>query len=250
MRWRGGVTMDLFVIALGCFGAAIVNAALATGGIYVMLAATSAVLPLGIAVPLQPVLAFPSLVARIFLFRRDIEWPIVWMFLPAACIASVLGARVFIALDEAVIAILLGCIMLGLIWLIPSRFGAGGGHRRFIAVGGLHGFFGTIFGVGVFLQPAVLQTKLTRVQITGTLALCLLGLDLAKTASYVGIGFKYVDYLPHILTALLSGMAGTVVGKYFGDKVPEARFRKIFKWLITLIALRLLGKGIWLLMRG
>ena len=66
----------------------------------------------------------------------------------------------------------------------------------------------------------------------------------AMSASYQGIK-KAIDVGRDI-----SGMAGTVVGKYFGDKVPEARFRQIFKWLITLIALRLLGKGIWLLMRG
>jgi hypothetical protein len=46
------VEVQLVVIALGCFLASIVNAALATGGIYITLAATTAVLPVGVAIPL------------------------------------------------------------------------------------------------------------------------------------------------------------------------------------------------------
>ena len=45
--------LTLIVIILGGFCASFINAAFATGGIYIMLAATSSVLPLTVAVPLQ-----------------------------------------------------------------------------------------------------------------------------------------------------------------------------------------------------
>ena len=240
---------ELVVIALGCFLASIVNAALATGGIYIMLAATTAVLPVSVAIPMQTVLALPSLIGRIYMCRRDINWPIAKMFLPMAVPGSLIGAGVFVALDEGIIAIALGLILLALIWLVPKGI-AFGNPRRFLLVGGLHGFFGTVFGVGLFLQPAILRTEMTRMQITGTLAVCLLGLDIVKSASYVSFGFNYLDYLPHIGVAFVASFAGTVLGGHIATLIPEARFRSLFKWLITLVAIRLVLKGASILAAG
>ena len=95
------------------------------------------------------------------------------MFTPAAAIGVFIGARVFVGLDEDVISLVLGGLLLGLIWLVPEgvKLKSPG---RFRLVGLLHGFFGTVFGVGLFLQPAVLRTELSRLQITATLAACLM----------------------------------------------------------------------------
>ena len=234
--------VQLVVIALGCFLASIVNAALATGGIYITLAATTAVLPVGVAIPLQTVLALPSLLGRIYLCWRGINWQIARMFLPMAAVGSMIGAGVFVALDEGIIALSLGLLLLALIWLVPQGIKLGD-PRRFLMVGGLHGFFGTIFGVGLFLQPAVLRTEMTRLQITGTLAVCLLGLDAMKAVGYVSFGFSYAEYWPHILAGAIAGVAGTLMGRRLGDKIPEQRFRMVFRLLVTLAGLRLLAKG-------
>lgn len=241
--------VQLVVIALGCFLASIVNAALATGGIYITLAATTAVLPVGVAIPLQTVLALPSLLGRIYLCWHGINWQIVRMFLPMAAAGSMIGAGVFVALDEGIIALSLGILLLALIWLVPQGIKLGD-PRRFLMVGGLHGFFGTIFGVGLFLQPAVLRTEMTRLQITGTLAVCLLGLDIVKSAGYVGFGFDYAHYLPHIGVAIVASLAGTWVGGRIGTRIPEDKFRLVFKWLITIVGLRLVTKGAGLLFAG
>ena len=241
--------VQLVVIALGCFLASIVNAALATGGIYITLAATTAVLPVGVAIPLQTVLALPSLFGRIYLCWRGINWQIVRMFLPMAAAGSMIGAGVFVALDEGIIALSLGILLLALIWLVPQGIKLGD-TRRFLIVGGVHGFCGTIFGVGLFLQPAVLLTEMTRLQITGTLAVCLLGLDIVKSAGYASYGFDYLHYLPHIGVALVASLAGTWVGGRIGTRIPENKFRLVFKWLITIVGLRLVVKGTGLLFIG
>jgi len=235
--------VEVLVISVGCFVAALVNAAVATGGVYIMLAASSAVLPLAAAIPMQAALAAPSLVARIVSFWRDINWPIFLMFTPAAAVGVVVGAQIFVSLDEGVIALLLGALLLALVWLVPKGV-ALNLPRQFIYVGGLHGCFGTIFGVGLFLQPAILRTGLTRQQITGTLAICLLGLEVMKATGYVSFGFSYADYWPHILAGAVAGIIGTLIGKRLGDSLPEQRFRMVFRVLVTLAGLRLIAKGV------
>ena len=235
--------VEILVISVGCFAAALVNAAVATGGVYIMLAASSTVLPLAAAIPMQSALAAPSLITRIVTFWRDINWPIFLMFAPTAAVGVVVGAQIFVSLDEGVIALLLGALLLALVWLVPGG-AALNLPRRFLYVGGLHGCFGTIFGVGLFLQPAILRTGLNRQQITGTLSVCLLCLEAMKATGYVSFGFSYADYWPHVLAGAIAGIAGTLIGKRLGDRIPERHFRMVFRMLVTLAALRLIAKGV------
>jgi uncharacterized membrane protein YfcA len=235
--------LEILVIACGCFAASAVNAAFATGGVHITLAASSAVLPLSAAIPLQAVLNAPSLLARIYSFRRQIHWPVFVMFAPAATLGAIAGARVFVSLDEGVIALCLGSLLLALIWLVPDgiRLKA---PDRFRLVGVLHGFFSTIFGVGLFLQPAILRTELGRLQITATLAACLMALELVKGGGYIVFGFNYVEYWPHVVAAATASIVGNIAGQRLGGFVSEDRFRLVFKLLVTLVGLRLALKGI------
>ena len=235
--------VEVLVISVGCFVAALVNAAVATGGVYIMLAASSAVLPLAAAIPMQSALGAPSLAARIVSFWQDINWPIFLMFAPAAAVGVLVGAQIFVSLDEGVIALLLGALLLALVWLVPQGV-ALNLPRQFLYVGGLHGCFGTIFGVGLFLQPAILRTGLNRQQITGTLAVCLLGLEAMKATGYVSFGFSYADYWPHILAGAIAGITGALIGKRLGDRIPERQFRLVFRIIVTLAGLRLMAKGV------
>lgn len=237
---------DVLVIAFGCFAASAVNAAFATGGVHLTLAASSAVLPLAAAIPLQVALNATSLIARIITCWRHIHWPVFVMFVPTATIGAIIGARVFISLDEGVISLLLGGILLALIWIVPQGIELKL-PGKFAFVGGIHGFFSTIFGVGMFLQPAVLRTDLARLQITGTLAACIMALEVVKAGGYAGFGFDYAAYLPHVLAGSVASLFGNAAGHRLGASVSESRFRLVFKLIVTLVGVRLVVKGALLL---
>ena len=236
----------LVVITIGSFIASFVNAAFATGGVYILLASSSSVLPLTAAVPLLSAFALSSLIARIGFFWKHIVWSIVVAFVLGALIGVSLGIRVFFKLDEASISLLLGGVLLILIWTPTLKLKVPLKHPFFL-VGGIHSFVGTIFGIGAFLQPAILRTNLVKVQITGTLAACLATMDLMKISGYVSFGFRYEDYIPHIVLATVAGFFGTWVGKRVTHHVSESTFRLVFRWLITLVALRMLYRG-WVLL--
>ena len=116
--------------------------------------------------------------------------------------------------------------------------------HRFLYIGGLHGAFGTLFGVGLFLQPAILRTSLNRFQITGTLAICLLVLEGMKATGYVTLGFDYGAYWLHIVAGAVASVAGNLAGYRLAGRISEKHFRAAFKIMVTLAGLRLLGKGI------
>ena len=321
--------LELLVVTAGGLLAAFINAAFATGGIYLILASSSFVFPLSVAIPLQSAFAFASLAARIAYFRQYIYWPIVGLFVIGSVFGVAIGSTVFVALPEATIALLLGLFLLVLIWMPSVRQDTGsldkGLHHAgthiagtpgaaskssafsnvqstgtttqsataqsssaqnateqsssaqgassqstttrgvvtesditkskaakhqtpltwiFLPVGVAHSFLSTVFGVGTLLQPTILRTTLTKLQITGTLAACLLCMDVFKLTGYIAHGFDYRDYWPHIVCATIAGFIGTVVGKRVTHRVSEQTFRLVFKWLITLVALRLVYRGI------
>ena len=235
--------MSLLVITGGAFLASVVNAAFATGGVYILLASSSAVLPLSAAIPLQSAFAFSSLAARIWFFWSHIRWPFVAVVMAGGSIGVLVGVRIFVTLPETFIALSLGIVLLALIW-VPAFPWKPKIKHPFFFVGLGHGFLATIFGVGALLQPAILRTEFLKLQITGTLAACLVLLDIVKIASYTQFGFNYLDYVPHIICATLAGFLGTWVGKRMGHFVSETQFRIIFKILITLVALRLIYRGL------
>ncbi|MBX2825253.1 MAG: sulfite exporter TauE/SafE family protein [Gammaproteobacteria bacterium] len=234
---------QVIVLTLGSFIASFVNGAFATGGVYLLLAASAAVFPLTVVVPLQSILAFSSLIARVALFWQHIVWAIVIPCTAGALIGVAIGSRIFVSLSEHVIALLLGLVLLVVIWFPKTEWRLPMKHPFFL-IGGVHAFIATLFGVGGLLQPSILRTSLLKMQITGTLASCLLIMDVFKLYGYFYYGFNYLDYLPHILAATIAGIIGTWCGKRITHRISEQLFRTVFKTIITLVALRFLYRGL------
>ena len=110
------IDFSIIIITLGGFLAAFINAAFATGGVYVLLASGSAVFPMTIAIPLMPLFAFSSLVARIFFFWKDIAWRLVIPVFIGSSVGVYLGVNTFIIIPEALLSLIIGCLLLLLIW--------------------------------------------------------------------------------------------------------------------------------------
>ena len=65
-----------------------------------------------------------------------------------------------------------------------------------------------------------------------------------KAAVFGFIGFYYPPWLVLIAAMIGSGFIGTVLGRRALGRIPEQTFRKAFKLVLTLLALRLLGTAV------
>jgi uncharacterized membrane protein YfcA len=238
------IDITFVVIVFGCFIAAIVNAAFATGGVYIMLMASSSVLPVSHAIPLQTAFGFGSLSGRIFYFWRYINWRIFYTFVLGSLVGVLMGTRAFVSFPEELLSALLGVVLLIIIWA-PSIKSIPSLKNPFLLVGVLHSFLGALFGVGGILQPIILRTQLRKFEITGTLAACMLTLDLFKAIAYLSIGFNYLVYTPHIIGAIVSGFIGTWIGRRMTHHVSEDVFRRVFRLLVSIVAIRFIFKGLF-----
>jgi uncharacterized membrane protein YfcA len=230
---------SLVIVGVGCFLAGFVNAAFATGGVFVVMATLTLVFPPSVAIPLMGPTSAGSLVGRIVLFWRDIDWRIALMFVLGSAIGVAVGVSVFFALPESGLRLGLGVLLLLLIWVPPSLW-LGKRQVPFFGVGAVHTFLGTTLGLGGLLQAVLINAPITRATLTGTLALCMFSADLMKVVGFGSLGFDFRPYVPHIIIATVVGFAGAWTGKRASRWVSDRAFRLVFKALVTVVALRLI----------
>lgn len=229
----------LYVIVIGSFVAAFTNAAFANGGAMVILAVTSTVLPVSAIVPLHSALLMGSTASRAVIFREHVDWRIAGPFLVGSVVAVAIAARIYVELPDTAIAAAIGLVMLVAIWLpaVPWRPRV---RHPWLIVGFIHSFFSTLFAYGALLHAVILHTALARRQVVGTMAVSLTGMGVFKISGYALNGFDYRPYLAVIILSFLVALAGTWVGKLLIDRISEMVFRRVFRLLVTLTALRLI----------
>lgn len=233
---------DFWLLVLTSFVASAISGAFAIGGGFLMLAVVAAVLPVAAVVPLHSVLMLGTAIGRSVYFRPFVRWEIVRPFVLGCLIGAPLGARIYLSLPEVVIALVLGLFMLGAVWMPPVPWRIPLQHP-FFAVGIVHSCLSAMFSFGGIMQPLMMRTGLDKMQIIATLAVALLFMNLAKIAGYVAFGFDFAPYLLLIGAALLAGVAGARVGKHVAERVSEARFRLVFRIMMTALALQLLYRA-------
>ena len=227
-----------YVIVLGSFLAALVNAAFANGGAMVILAITSTVLPVSAIVPMHSTLLLGSTTSRAIVFREYIDWRIAGPFLVGSVVAVAIAARIYVELPDRVIAFAIGLVMLVAIWL-PAVSWRPKLKHPWVIVGFIHSFLSTLFAYGALLHAIILHTGLRRRQVVGTMAMGLTGMGVFKIAGYAFNGFDYRPYLLVIAMSVFVAIIGTWVGKLVIDRISEKVFRLVFRVFVTVTALRL-----------
>lgn len=239
MAGLGEIDHTLYVIVLGSFLAAVCNAVFSNGGAMIILAITSTVLPVAAIVPIHSTLLIGSTASRAIVFRHHIDWRIAGPFLVGSIIAVAIAARIYVELPETMIAAAIGVVMLIAIWL-PGISWRPRIQHPWAIVGFIHSFLSTLFAYGALLHAVILHTGLGRRQVVGTMAACLTGMSVFKITGYAHHGFDYSPYILIIAFSIAAAFVGTWIGKLFIERISETLFRKVFRLLVTVMALRML----------
>jgi len=233
----------LIIIVVGSFLASVANAAFSAGGALIILAITSTVLPIQAIVPIHSTLLIGSTATRVLFFWEHIDWKIAGPFLVGSLFGAAIGARVYVELPEALVAVAISLLMLIALWL-PGVSWRPRVRHPWVIVGFIHTLISTMFAYGALLHSVILHTDLKRQQVVGTMAGGLTGMGVFKIAGYIMVGFDYKPYLVTIIAAVAVSFLGTALGKQLGNLLSEDKFRLIYRVLITITALRLLYVGL------
>ena len=158
---------------------------------------------------------------------------------------GLLGLSLARALPPTGARCLIGAFVLVATWapqllLIGTHPENSDSHRRFWVLGAVVGFMNvTVGATGPMIAPFFLSIGLDRRALIGTKAACQALGHLAKLAVFGVVGFAFAEHAGTLALLSVLVIIGTWLGSRLLEFVSEVWFVRLYRTVLTLIALRL-----------
>ena len=238
--------LDVGVLFAAAFATSILSAIVGMAGGITLLAVMLLYLDPLVAIPLHGVVQLVSNGSRAWIQRRHVDTGIAWRYgvllLPMGFAGLLLAQR----LPPDVARFAIGAFVLLATWapgwlMLGTHPEAIDENRRFFVMGGVVGFLNvTVGATGPLIAPFFLNLGLTRQALVGTKAACQLLGHLAKFVIFGVVGFAYLAWIGPLALLSVAVVAGTWIGSRLLERVSEQLFVRLYKTILTLIALRLI----------
>ena len=218
-----------------------VTAAAGIGGGIVLLAIMAALVPAAAIIPVHGAVQIGSNGGRVAIMLGHVEWRVLLPFMIGAGIGASLGGLSAVQLPAAALKAGLGCFILWTVWRPASNTA---GRFTVLATGVFSSFLTMFFGAtGTFISAMVKTLKLGRMEHVATHSACMVIQHIIKVFVFGLLGFSFAPYLGLITAMVISGFAGTILGKRFLLKSSDVIFHRVLAVILTILAIRLLYDG-------
>jgi len=232
--------MNDAILILISFFSSMLTATVGLGGGLMLLAAMPGLVPTSALIPLHAVAQVGSNASRALFVPREIDRRIVSLYAAGAALGALAGAPLVSRLPTEYVPLLLGLFVLLMTWLPPGRraLRIPGGWAALGAVQTALSMF--LGATGPLSAPLLLQAGLSKDGLVATHAAMMTVKHGLKVLAFALLGFS----LRHYAGLALGLIAGVTLGSWAGTKlrsrIPEERFRKLLRWVLTLLALRMI----------
>lgn len=236
---------ELAVLGVAALLTSVLSAVVGMAGGIVLLAVMLLFLPPLVAIPLHGVIQLVSNGSRAWLQRSHVHGDILVRYalplLPMAFAGLALARR----LPPDALRLLIGVFVLVATWapgalLLGAHPERSDRSRRFLALGAAAGVLNvTVGAIGPLNAPFFLNLGLTRQALIGTKAACQSAGHAAKILVFGVAGFAFAEWAPLLVLLAACVVAGTWLGTQLLDRVSELWFTRLYKAVLTGIALRL-----------
>ena len=247
------VTLDTTTLAILCvtaFFTAILSAVVGMAGGMTLLSVMLLFLPPLAAIPLHGAIQLASNFSRSLIQRENARYDLLWRYGLPLLPMGALGLLVAKQLPERALEAAIGAFVLLATWrpgwlALGSHAGAST-NARFTVLGFAAGFLNvTIGATGPLVAPFFLNLGLTRQAVIGTQAgVQALG-HVVKIVLYAGFGFAFREYAALLIAGSACAIAGTWVGSRLLEHISETWFTRLYKSVLTVLALQLALGAAW-----
>ena len=241
-QWFAGLSLLPLLILLGCsFLGSLLSAAAGVGGGSFLLAVMASVLPPAALIPVHGFVQLGSNTSRAWLTRRHTGWRKVGWFAAGGLLAALISSLLLVRLQPGLIPLLVGLFILWLSWGRMPQIGLGRQPAGLFTGGLLTTLLTMLVGAtGPLVSAWLGRSGTDRWQYTANFSSCMTVQHSLKIMTFVLAGFAFSRWLPLISLMILSGYLGTRSGLKLMGKMPEVWFRQIFRWVLTVLALKLI----------
>ena len=247
--------MEFAILLIASFLTSSISAVLGMGGGIILLGIMSIIIPGGYMVTaLHGVIQLISNSTRTFVFRKHIKKNIINKFTIGALIGVLISILIILFItqhynvnsaDEIKVDFLKPIIGIFILWhlFLKKRIKKQNRKKKSFIYVGLIGGISSIFigAIGPLIAPFFLKSELTKENIIANKAACQTITHLTKFPLFIYFfNVNYINELNTLFPLILAVYIGTNFGKKILHSIPEELFKKIFKFTLLIIALRLI----------
>lgn len=244
MDWLDALSPLPATVNLGLIGLSMLtsglSAAAGIGGGTLLIATMAQVMPAAALIPVHGMVQLGSNLGRASMTWRHIDWSRIIAFAPGALIGALFAAWLLIRLPAGILELTIAAFVLLMCWgpSLPSR---SLGRTGTLVAGAITTLLSSLVGasgplVAVFLKQ-VSSERLVRV---ATFSTAMSLQHLSKAFVFGMAGFVFREWLGLMALMIAAGVIGTWLGLRLLKRLTDTRFDVLLKWVLTLLALRLL----------
>lgn len=199
-----------------------------------------------VAIPVHGVVQLVSNGSRTFIQRKHVEWWIIFRYAAPLIPMGFVGIAIATSLPPAGLKVTIGVFVLLATWargilLAGSHPENAPPKLRFFILGTVVGALNTTIGAtGPLIAPFFLNLGLERKGVIGTKAACQMAGHTVKIGIYGFAGFAFAPFVLPLLVLSAVTVIGTWIGSKILGHVSEIWFVRLYKGVLTAIALRLI----------
>jgi uncharacterized membrane protein YfcA len=232
---------SLIILIITSVLTSIISGMTGMAGGTILLAIIASIVETAYVVPLHATVQLVSNSTRSLLFFKHIKWKIIIFFLIGILPGALIGIYLFKLLDKDLIKLLMGIFIIVVIYLPKSKKESNSSFSSFLPVGFISGLIGIFFGaIGPFIAPFFMRKDVIKEELVATKAACQSISHIIKIGLFGFIGINILSYWHVLLYLCLAVIIGTIVGKKLLTKMSDVVFRRVFRILLTIIALRII----------
>ena len=232
------------ILIVSSFFTSAIMAATGIGGGVLLISIMASLMPITVLIPVHGVVQLGSNAGRVFLLRRQVQWPWLLPFFGGSLIGAFAGGSMVVTLPEAILRVALAIFILYMVWGPKPRVKQVA-TKLLLVLGGAVSTFLTMFvgATGPFVSALYANLFDDRRPFIATHSAGMVIQHVLKIIAFGVLGFAFGPWIGLIVAMVATGFAGTWAGTRFLHAVPETSFRVIYRAVITLLALHLLWQG-------
>ena len=216
-------------------------AVMGMGGGVLLIAAMPGLVPSAVIMPLHALTQLASNVSRAAFGWREIDTGIIPAFVVGAIAGAWLGSGVYQALDVHWLPAIIGLLILVFTWL-PLPTVRGGGQVSLALLGFYQTGLGMVAGAtGPVGAAVLLQRNQQRDWLVVNTAVYMALNHALRLAAFLAMGFSLAAWWQLAVALIASGICGSWVGTRLRHLVPQRNFQRLFRWMVTVLALRMIA---------
>lgn len=233
-------TLSEFALVPIAFATSCLAGVMGMGGGILLITLMAGLVPAAAIIPLHAATQLASNFSRAAFGARHIDLGIVPAFVLGALAGAWLGGEVYQALDTQWLPAVIGVFVLVITW-VPLPGVGGAGQAPLVVLGFYQTGLGMLAGATGPVGAAVLLRRNDErdwLVVNTALYMCLN--HAIRLGAFVLIGFSFAPWWPLLAGMVLAVVAGSWVGTRLRRFVPQVNFARLFRVLVTLLALRMI----------